>query len=310
MLEGPWEDFMDGRRRFLRDQCPVDDCYLYNNYNDVQRGTELAAVVFRGSYSGPSLSFKRKQVWILHLLENPLHTEYIVDEGRGIDWVASYRTDSEIVTPYSKFVLYDPLVKSIRRDYDYVQNKTKMAAWFVSNCETSNKRLEYARKLSEYIEVDVYGACGPHECTRSQGKTCYELLDKDYFFYLSFENANCKDYITEKFFNALRRNVVPVVMGASREEYQAAAPYHSYIHVDDFASPKELAEYLRLLRSNPSLYNEYFEWKGTGEFVNSYFWCRLCAMLHAPPPPPETRRTMEVYRWWKNNACSTVGSSR
>ncbi|KAK8784729.1 hypothetical protein V5799_008907 [Amblyomma americanum] len=99
-----------------------------------------------------------------------------------------------------------------------------------------------------------------------------------------------------------RHNVVPVVMGASREEYRAAAPHHSYIHVEDFRSPKELAEYLLLLSRNRTLYNEYFRWKGTGEFVNTYFWCRLCALLHAPPRPHQ-RRSEDVYRWWHTGTC-------
>ncbi|KAK8784725.1 hypothetical protein V5799_008909 [Amblyomma americanum] len=211
--------------------------------------------------------------------------------------------DSDIVTPYAKFVLYDPLVKTIRRDHDYAQNKSKLVAWFVSNCVTSNKRLEYAYRLQEHVQVDIYGACGPLNCPRSRNQECNRMLERDYLFYLAFENANCKDYITEKFFNALRHNVVPVVMGASREEYRAAAPHHSYIHVEDFRSPKELAEYLLLLSRNRTLYNEYFRWKGTGEFVNTYFWCRLCALLHAPPRPHK-RRSEDVYRWWHSDACT------
>ena len=68
--------------------------------------------------------------------------------------------------------------------------------------------------------VDIYGACGPFRCARSSADKCFSLLvssiivwsrndeftwisqfqDNDYKFYLAFENSNCQDYITEKFF--------------------------------------------------------------------------------------------------------------
>jgi glycoprotein 3-alpha-L-fucosyltransferase len=73
-------------------------------------------------------------------------------------------------------------------------------AWFVSNCGARNGRLQYARELSKYISVDVYGACGTKKCPRTTANKCFDMLDKDYKFYLAFENSNCKDYITEKFF--------------------------------------------------------------------------------------------------------------
>ena len=50
-------------------------------------------------------------------------------------------------------------------------------------------------------------------------------------------------------------------MGARPEDYARSAPFKSYIHVDDFESPKELAEYLHKLDEDDNLYNEYFKWK-------------------------------------------------
>ena len=70
-------------------------------------------------------------------------------------------------------------------------------------------------------------------------------------------------------------------MGARPGDYERTAPYKSYIHVDDFESPAELAAFLRKLDADDDLYNEYFQWKGTGEMINTKFLCRLCAVLHS-----------------------------
>jgi hypothetical protein len=101
-------------------------------------------------------------------------------------------------------VYYDPNVKSLNQSKNYAANKTKQVAWFVSNCGARTRRLEYARELQKYIGVDIYGSCGDKTCPRGDPQ-CTNLLNKDYKFYLSFENSHCKDYITEKFFvNGLR----------------------------------------------------------------------------------------------------------
>lgn len=135
------------------------------------------------------------------------------------------------------------------------------------------------------------------------------MLNKDYKFYLAFENSNCRDYITEKFFknslgtNSEDLNIVPIVMGGHPHDYKRVAPENSYIHVDQFRSPAELASYLKMLDANDELYNRFFEWKATprkGEFINTYFWCRICALLHAPPD--HQKKINKSYRnfgqWW------------
>ena len=71
---------------------------------------------------------------------------------------------------------------------------------------------------------------------------CLNLLGEKYHFYLSFENAMCKDYITEKFFMVLNQNVIPVVFTGAN--MSAVAPPHSYINVADFPTIQELVAHL------------------------------------------------------------------
>ncbi len=162
-----------------------------------------------------------------------------------------------------------------------------------------------------HTQVDIYGSCGQYKCSRSTANKCFDILDRDYKFYLAFENSNCKDYITEKFFvNALNRNILPIVMGARPEDYELAAPYRSYLHVDEFASAKELADYLHILDQNDELYNSYFKWKGTGEFINTFWWCRVCSMLHDEESLNRVKWYNDVNEWWRGAGVCTNGSWR
>jgi len=59
--------------------------------------------------------------------------------------------------------------------------------------------------LFRYIPVDIYGGCG----IPCRAVSCYDILKKDYKFYLSFENSNCNHYITEKVYrNAFRYSLI------------------------------------------------------------------------------------------------------
>ena len=48
-------------------------------------------------------------------------------------------------------------------------------------------------------------------------------------------------------------------MGSRLEDYEAVAPRNSFLHVDSFSGPEELAEHLTYLHENPSSYNKFFQ---------------------------------------------------
>lgn len=164
-----------------------------------------------------------------------------------------------------------------------------------------------------HYTMDLTCSCGTKRCPRSAAKECFDILNENYKYYLAFENSNCIDYITEKFFvNGLMNNIVPIVMGGRKEDYVRSSPPHSFIHVDDFESPKDLAIFLHSLNSNPLKYQSYLNWKSSsGEFINTYFWCRLCALLHSPRAMEESHSYEDIHSWWNHpGTCSNAGWKR
>ena len=188
--------------RFQKDNCLVNDCIF--THQSFQRAT-ADVVVFSGVYPTTTWARKTGQIWMSFLLEAPPNGAIFTPYGGHVNWTATYRTDSTIVAPYERFVPFANVTKLPEKPTrNYALGKTKQAAWFVSNCGTSNGRLQYVQELQKYMQVDIYGSCGNMTCRRSDATNCFRHLDKHYKFYLSFENCNCKDYITEKFYwNAL-----------------------------------------------------------------------------------------------------------
>ena len=128
--------------------------------------------------------------------------------------------------------------------------------------------MRYVKLLQRFIKVDIYGDCGPLSCGKNrnmghlyslQQDPCFDLVNRNYRFYLSFENALCRDYITEKAFNSLKLNTIPVVLGGS--DYQNILPPGSFINARDFYSPEHLANYLYKVLNNSTLHDSYFQWR-------------------------------------------------
>ncbi|KAF2364979.1 Glycosyl transferase family 10 [Trinorchestia longiramus] len=190
-----------GRGHFMKLKCPVDTCVLTGSRSEI---SSADAVVFKDHFSDPHHSRDPNQIWIMYMLECPLHTQHF-SQPNVFNWTATYRHDSDLVAPYERYMYHDPFIKQRNQTISYASGKSRQVAWFVSNCGARNNRLQYAKELGRYIGVDIYGACGTKRCPRSSSTRCFEMLNRDYKFYLAFENSNCRDYITEKFFvNGLR----------------------------------------------------------------------------------------------------------
>lgn len=127
--------------------------------------------------------------------------------------------------------------------------KSKIAFWTVSHCKTDNHREVFVQKLQQYLAVDVFGECSGVDCPRKLKESCFASQGPHYWFYLSFENSNCPDYVTEKLWRILDSAIVPIVMGGGN--YSRIAPPHSVIDVNDYSSVEELAKYLVHLTENP-----------------------------------------------------------
>ena len=105
--------------------------------------------------------------------------------------------------------------------------------------QESSESCMYVRQLRKHMPIDVYGKSARYfhqpslkeKCIKGKAfgtPDCRSLL-QNYKFFLAFENMNCEDYITEKYWcTPLDLGLVSVVMGGA--DYDALAIPGSYIN--------------------------------------------------------------------------------
>lgn len=320
------ETFYMGKGDIFRD-CPVNDCYATHDRNYANL-TDFDAVLFHGNeleLTDLPASRSPRQWYVFVNLESPANrplTNHFYEDF--FNATMTYRLDSDIVWTYGvvkdsrtgeivapsrnanwhafynrsggRLFADESAASSLSRT---VRGKTKPIVWFVSNCQAKSGRQEYVNELSRHIPIDVYGKCGSMNCPSSDD--CFgRVAEPRYFFYLSFENSLCDDYVTEKLYNALRYNIIPIVYGGAN--YSHFAPPRSYIDALDFDTPKSLAEYLGKLIEDPREYGEYLAWKRCYE-VNGGIRqavCNLCEFLHNRRRP---RTYSSLSNWYSRSRC-------
>nr|XP_023696545.1 alpha-(1,3)-fucosyltransferase 7-like [Paramormyrops kingsleyae]XP_023696546.1 alpha-(1,3)-fucosyltransferase 7-like [Paramormyrops kingsleyae] len=211
------------------------------------------------------------QKWVWLSLESPSHNGDLRPYGGLFNWTMTYRRDADIFTPYGELV-----PRTTEGDY-IIPAKQTLACWVVSNYQPTHKRTEVYLSLKKLIPVEVYGHWAKKPLDSDQ---LLSTISRCYF-YLAFENSVHRDYITEKLWrNSFQAGSVPVVLGPPRANYEAFIPKDSFIHVDDFNSIKELADFLNQLASDKERYGSYFRWHHDYDVKMYTNWqerlCRIC----------------------------------
>jgi hypothetical protein len=231
------------------------------------------------------------------------------------DIILSYGSAVPKVSPSSYF-FWNVQIKSL------FQRKRRLAAWTSSHCETDSRREDYVHELKKTLSVDVFGKCGGvvGVVLGAGHQNHADMIKRNYAFYLAFENRLCKDYITEKFWiDALLNYAIPVVRGGlTKNDYISVAPPHSFINVEDFSSPKELADYMAHVASNYTLFSFYHEWRMTHELtVKDIQWsasklseehatCELCKYLYVLKGK---QRRLNLTHFWNEGTSCRAGFS-
>ncbi|XP_064653298.1 alpha-(1,3)-fucosyltransferase 10-like isoform X2 [Lineus longissimus] len=159
-----------------------------------------------------------------------------------------------------------------------IKKRLKIASvvYVQSDCNVPSDRDAFVKKLMEYMPVDSYGSCVHNKDLPKSISDAVEGMDKPEFynlmshykFTITFENAICDDYITEKLWRPLYLGSVPIVFGSPKlQDY--LPDNKSAIVLTDFKSVEDLAKHIKYLDENDKAYDEYLQFKRRG-FTNTF----------------------------------------
>ncbi|GMR33438.1 hypothetical protein PMAYCL1PPCAC_03633, partial [Pristionchus mayeri] len=298
-----------------------DWCTLSDDKRDLRRAD---AVLFHNAdfdmnYRGPAYKKRNPDIpYVLWSLESPAN-DVFRPRNNFINWTMTYRRDADIWYPYGRM---ERRTKQIIVDYDKIwRNKNESlppATWLASNCYAANGRSVIINRLADVgLKVDKWGKCGrpPPKCdgVQLQGDQCVIDLIKPYKFYLAFENSNCRDYVTEKFYETLRsRQAVPIVL--HRKTYEdLGIPSSSFVALSDYASIAEAVRDIKRIAGDKNAYLEYHKWREQYEVIPEHNdgtgFCLLCRKLAERSQMPARERISSrksypsVQDWHSDEMC-------
>ncbi|KAL3856178.1 hypothetical protein ACJMK2_010961 [Sinanodonta woodiana] len=296
--------------------CPWK-CTLTDNKNEIASSDavlfHLSDIIYNGYLYAPFRIFRypsyrsKDQVWVVYNLESLSNLWGNFDSFNGLfNWTVTYRRESDIYLPNAEFRHRTEAEKlefrTNSKTINFFRNKTKTAVAMISHCSDEARRYKLIQDLGKYIDIDIYGRCGK-KCP-GDFQSC-DNLQYSYKFYLSFENSNCRDYVTEKFWLRQKFHQIPIV--AWDMDWKGLVPPKSFINLLDFPDIGAAARYITQVGKNETLFNSYFDWQAN--FINTFecSMCKICKTLHSGHIPPQVYS--DFGGWMKNDTCHPASIS-
>ncbi|KAF9547350.1 Alpha-(1,3)-fucosyltransferase 11 [Mortierella hygrophila] len=198
------------------------------------------------------------------------------------DFVATYFVAGRGPGTFLDYILSKP-VYTIQQKNAFRKDLAPVA-WIVSSCTSHNGRHFFIKQLLKYTNIDIYGRCMKNKDwpMHPDGRS---FSDREvvarYKFYLSIENSNCDDYVTEKIERPYAVGVVPILDGP-KDYSRFLATNHSSLRLDDFATPEQLALRIHQLDQDDNAYLKYLDYKDPANPVDSLLNPRLLETFDVP----------------------------
>ncbi|PIK59681.1 putative glycoprotein 3-alpha-L-fucosyltransferase A-like [Apostichopus japonicus] len=181
---------------------------------------------------------KAHQVWVYSTAESPGNSPQVREtigghkrtplgfSGYSFNMSFTFHSKSEVVAPFGEYIPFKKEIATKKTTVIAAKPRFQnMVAWVSSHCSSKAwNRTNFVHGLAKLIPVEIYGSCGTNLRLPHNSKIAKTVLQK-YKFYIAFENYCCSEYITEKFWQALTEyELVPIVVGASKTDYERVAP--------------------------------------------------------------------------------------
>ena len=291
------KDLMLNEEFLLKEKCPIKNCFATGNKTLLYKSDAVLFNLNNLPFKFPEQK-QSNQKWI-NVLYEPIDTVnymFLMNLKEKFDWSATYEAESDFVSLYYRDL--NMVWKSNRgysKNTNFSSKKNAIAA-LVNDCNKKNDHLVYLESLRKYKHVEIYGKCGkpcPPSLKKPNKKQnsslvheCFSYLEANYKFIFSYEKRTCNNLVTNRFFDLLRYDIVPIVFKAF--DHEKYIPRSGFINAIEFSTTKHLADYLLYLESNENEYIKFFEWKSYAQFrdnkisLNNVYslLCDVCIKLN------------------------------